>query len=358
MNPNQKLLNWYKRTARNLPFRNTKNPYIIWISEVMLQQTRVNAVIDSFNRFIEKFPTIESLNNSSMEEVLSAWKGLGYYSRAYNLKKGARYIIETYQGNFPDNLEQILLVPGIGEYTARAILSIAFGKPVAVLDGNVKRVLSRFLEYRNDIKKSSSHKELQILADDFLNKENPSFHNQAMMELGATVCLPTKPQCNLCPISKECIAHQKGIEETLPNSNLEKSYIEIGMNFYLLNWNHKILLVKDKSRRFFKTIYSLPFTIEGSNLNQSYKESKIPYSFLEKCKTEIVKKNIKHSITNHKINIIVYSHNLTQLEMENFSGLEILWTNINSLSSDFPSSIANKIIKSRGNVDSASNSLY
>ncbi|MCX7999246.1 MAG: A/G-specific adenine glycosylase, partial [Leptospiraceae bacterium] len=184
----QKLLEWFQKHHRKLRFRETKNPYHIWVSEVMLQQTRVNTMLVSYGKFIERFPNVVTLANSNLETVLTYWKGLGYYSRAENLHKGAKYILENFQGNIPEDIQKLLQVPGIGTYTANAILSIAYNKPFAVLDGNVKRELSRIFLFSDDITKSKSIKYLQSLADVFLNKENPSDHNQALMELGALVC--------------------------------------------------------------------------------------------------------------------------------------------------------------------------
>ena len=199
------LLRWYSSQKRDLPWRRTGEPYRIWISEIMLQQTRVAAVIPYFERFLAKFPTVEALAAANEQELLAAWAGLGYYARARRLKKAAERIVEA--GVFPANYEGIRALPGIGEYTAAAVASIAFGQPHAAVDGNVKRVLSRITAGEGDIKD---------LADTLLDPRQPGEFNQAMMELGATVCLPREPLCLLCPVAGGCAAAKNGRQNEFP----------------------------------------------------------------------------------------------------------------------------------------------
>jgi A/G-specific adenine glycosylase len=193
-----------------MPWRNNRTPYRIWISELMLQQTRVDQVIPYFNRFMKRFPSLKSLAAASQEEVLKQWEGLGYYSRARNLHKTAQIISKDWKGRFPRTTKELLELPGIGSYTAAAMGSIAFNLDLAVLDGNVIRVLSRLFVYPKDVRSTPAKKELQQLADDLLVRGDAGNFNEAMMELGATVCLPKNPQCGDCPFSKVCLGRQSG----------------------------------------------------------------------------------------------------------------------------------------------------
>lgn len=210
----QALLAWYRRNKRDLPWRRTADPYPIWISEIMLQQTRVAAVIPYFERFLATFPTIDSLASAPEQTVLHLWAGLGYYSRARNLRKAARQIVE--RGGFPSTYDGIRALAGIGDYTAAAVASIAFGLPYAALDGNVMRVLTRVRNDPSDIAAAATRRRLQTIAQEFLHPNHPGESNQALMELGATVCLPKQPQCESCPVRRFCAAHTAGVERELP----------------------------------------------------------------------------------------------------------------------------------------------
>ncbi len=205
-----KLLPWFLKNRRSMPWRANRTPYRVWISELMLQQTRVDQVIPYFNRFMKRFPSMKSLAAASQEDVLKQWEGLGYYSRARNLHKAAQIISCNHKGRFPKTAEEILELPGVGTYTAAAIGSLAFNLDLAVLDGNVIRVLSRLFAYAKDTRSAAAKKELQQLADDLLVKGDAGNFNEAMMELGATVCLPKNPQCGDCPMSGVCLGHASG----------------------------------------------------------------------------------------------------------------------------------------------------
>ena len=221
------LLAWFRQFQRDLPWRKTKDPYRIWLSEIMLQQTRVAAVIPYYQRFLERFPDIGSLAEAPEEEVLRLWSGLGYYSRARNLQKAARQIIGEFGGKFPRTRERILSLAGIGEYTASAIASIAFEEASAVLDGNVARVLSRLGAIRGDLREPKKWQALQAEADRLLAADAPGDWNQAMMELGAMVCTPRAPQCLLCPVAANCEARKLGIAETLPEARKKRDTVEV-----------------------------------------------------------------------------------------------------------------------------------
>jgi A/G-specific adenine glycosylase len=201
------LLNWYRLAARKLPWRETHDPYRIWVSEIMLQQTRVAAVIPYYERFLERFPT----SAAPEAELLAMWSGLGYYSRARNLQKAAQSF-----DAFPAEYSDILALPGVGPYTAAAVASIAFGLPHAVLDGNVMRVISRLTCDKGDIQAAKTKDRMQQVAQELLDPTEPGLFNQAMMELGATICLPREPKCGECPVARFCQARLTGIEKELP----------------------------------------------------------------------------------------------------------------------------------------------
>jgi A/G-specific adenine glycosylase len=223
----KQLLGWFRQFRRNLPWRQTKDPYRIWLSEIMLQQTRVAAVVPYYQRFLERFPDVHSLAAAPEEEVLRLWSGLGYYSRARNLQRAAQQIVSKDGGKFPKSLDGALALPGIGNYTAAAILSIAFGEKHAVLDGNVARVLARLRAIRGDIRESRRWQELQKTADSLLESKSPGDWNQAVMELGATLCTPKSPQCLLCPVVQFCEGRKLGIAESLPEKRRKRATVEV-----------------------------------------------------------------------------------------------------------------------------------
>jgi A/G-specific adenine glycosylase len=223
----KQLLAWFRQFQRDLPWRRTKDPYRIWISEIMLQQTRVAAVIPYYERFLERFPDVRALAEAPQEEVLRLWSGLGYYSRARNLQKAAQQIVALHGGEFPEKEEVALALSGIGPYTGAAILSIAFDEKLAVLDGNVARVLARLGAIRGDLRESRRWQSLQKTASERLDPKSPGDWNQAMMELGATICTPRAPQCLLCPVAKFCRARQSGDPESFPEKQKKREPVQI-----------------------------------------------------------------------------------------------------------------------------------
>jgi A/G-specific adenine glycosylase len=212
----KKLLYWYQQNGRKLPWRSTQDPYKIWISEIILQQTRVNQGLPYFERFIEQFPTVFHLGAAPQDSVLKYWEGLGYYSRARNLHHAAKELVNLHQGKFPEKSAELMKLKGIGPYTSRAIASLAFGEKVAVVDGNVFRILSRLYADDTciDLPKAKTH--FQTLADNLLGKANPADFNQAMMDLGALICLPTQANCPACPFQQTCQAYAQQSVQDFP----------------------------------------------------------------------------------------------------------------------------------------------
>lgn len=256
------LLDWYARAARDLPWRRTTDAYAVWVSEVMLQQTRVEAVVPYYERFLLKFPTIESLALASEQDLLSVWAGLGYYARARNLQTAARRMLSS--GRFPRTFDEIRTLPGVGEYTAAAVSSIAFGLPHAALDGNVARVLARMSADPGDIKAPVTRKRLQALVDDLLDRRRPGDFNQALMELGATVCLPRAPQCLLCPVAQQCEARRTGQQNDIPVRGGRPVRSRVDEVVLICEKSGRVLLRKrDNEERRLAGFWDMPGRIDG-----------------------------------------------------------------------------------------------
>src|ERR1700680_4237186 len=244
-----RLLNWFRTYQRELPWRRDCEPYRIWISEIMLQQTRVATVIPYFERFCAHFPDVRTLAEAEETEVLRMWSGLGYYSRARNLQAAAQQIVREYGGTFPATEQHIRALRGIGKYTTNAILSIAFGKNHAVVEGNVARVVARLEAIRGDLREGPRWELLQRTADHLLAPDAPGNWNQAMMELGATICTPRSPQCLLCPVANFCRARKLGIQELIPEKRKKRATVGVVLAAAVLvdDRNRCILLAPPKN---------------------------------------------------------------------------------------------------------------
>lgn len=289
------LLSWYETSRRDLPWRRTSDPYRIWISEVMLQQTRAAAAIPYYESFLARFPDLEALAQAGEAEVLRQWSGLGYYSRARNLHRAARQIA----GQFPSTYDGIRSLPGIGDYTAAAVSSIAFQLPHAALDGNVARVLARLLPHEGDIGSARVRSELRAAADELLDRKNPGVYNQAVMELGATVCLPRAPRCTLCPVAGFCRAREEGRERELPVKLRKAEPVSIESALALVRKSGKVLLWQRKPEaKRLAGFWELPET----NGLPGFQPGEVLGSF-------------RHSITHHRYRITVISGRVTGTPM-------------------------------------------
>jgi A/G-specific adenine glycosylase len=236
----RKLLAWYRQNQRDLPWRRTRDPYPIWLSEIMLQQTRAQAVIPYYHRFLEEFPTVQALAAAPEARVLTAWSGLGYYSRARNLRAAAQQIARV--GSFPRDYASIRELAGVGDYTAAAVASIAFELPHAVLDGNVLRVLARLLNDAGEITSTTTKTRLRTEAHRLLDRTRPGLFNQAIMELGATVCVPRAPKCGECPLARECRGHRMGTAAGLPVKLRKKEPVRIAAAVTIVTRGGSVLL--------------------------------------------------------------------------------------------------------------------
>lgn len=311
----KQLTQWYKKNRRDLPWRKSKDPYRIWLSEVMLQQTTVVAVIPYFEKFITKFPTVKDLAKASEPEVLEAWAGLGYYSRARNLHKAAK---ELSSNGFPKTAAELLELSGFGPYTSRAVASIAFGEPVGVLDGNVIRVLSRRYGLKLEWWNTKGRQQLQELSDKLAALGEPDVLNQAMMELGATVCTPQKVACILCPWTENCVARKKDLIAELPLKKPRKKSSVWVWDVDLVEKNGKFALIKNDYTPFLKGQMLFPGKI-------SVQETK-PKDY-----------DVKHNITHHDIYIRINRKKTVQHE-------EITWALPQELKKINPSSVLQKIL--------------
>jgi A/G-specific adenine glycosylase len=256
------LLHWYRAHKRDLPWRQTRDPYRIWLSEIMLQQTRVAAVLPYYARFLGRFPDLQALARAPIEAVLKLWAGLGYYSRARNLHAAAKQILAKHHGKFPSDYDAALALPGIGRYTAAAILSIAYGAPFAALDGNVARVLARLGAIRGDLHAPQRWQALQETAQRLLTPKSAGDWNQAMMELGATICTPHSPNCEICPLHRWCRARALGIQDQLPAKRVKRATVRMEIAAaVLLDDAGRTLLVKNPGqhdRVLFSRLWQFP----------------------------------------------------------------------------------------------------
>jgi len=252
------LLDWYGKNRRDLPWRRTDDPYAIWISEAMLQQTRVDTVIPYYERFLERFPDVETLADADPDDVLGVWAGLGYYSRARNLQAAAREMRERHGGRVPDDPDALRALPGIGRYTAGAVASIAFDRPQPVLDGNVKRVLARLLDVREDVTRADVSERLWEAAADLADGPHPGDLNQALMELGATLCTPRAPRCSECPLRPRCAALRSGDPEALPVKKPRKAVPRVEASAALVMRGDRALAVRRPPRGLMGGLWELP----------------------------------------------------------------------------------------------------
>ncbi|GAA4325386.1 A/G-specific adenine glycosylase [Mucilaginibacter gynuensis] len=252
------LLKWYQQNKRDLPWRNTTDAYIIWLSEVILQQTRVEQGMPYFYRFLERYPDVNSFANAAEDDILKLWQGLGYYSRGRNMLKTARLVQQDCDGIFPTAYDELLKLKGIGEYTAAAISSFSAGEVRAVVDGNVYRVLARYFGIDEPINSTGAKKTFQTIATDLINKKMPGLHNQAMMEFGAMLCKPKNPGCGICPVRIGCYAFKHNATTYLPVKLKKLKVRERFLNYFLITDGDKILMNKRGENDIWANMYDLP----------------------------------------------------------------------------------------------------
>ena len=299
MDISQPLLTWYEANRRELPWRSNPEPYRVWVSEIMLQQTRVETVIPYFERFLDRFPTPAALAEASEDEVLTLWSGLGYYRRARSLLEGAKAVVRDHEGVFPRSYEAALDIPGVGPYTAAAILSIAYGEPWPVLDGNVERVMTRILRLAENPRQVSTKKRLKEIAGGWMPADKASSFNQAMMELGALICSPVSPDCPSCPVREVCAAAEQGDPENFPRLPPKRKTIAVELEAGIIRRGKRCLLERSESFDFLEGLWLFPLSLPG--------DGGIAARLGQALETDIETgeelKAIKHSITFRRLTL-------------------------------------------------------
>jgi A/G-specific adenine glycosylase len=258
MNFTNELIQWYRINKRELPWRSTSDAYVIWLSEIILQQTRVEQGLPYFNRFLENYPDVSSFAAAHEDDILKLWQGLGYYSRGRNMLKTARMVQDIYKGKFPVTFAELIKLKGIGQYTAAAIASFSVNEPRAVVDGNVYRVLARYFGIYEPINSTKGQKAFQLLADELLDKEQPGLHNQAMMEFGAMLCKPKNPDCDICLVKAGCFAYANKAISALPVKLNKLKIRERFFNYFLVSDGDTVLVNKRDDKDIWANMYDLP----------------------------------------------------------------------------------------------------
>ncbi len=292
------ITKWYRQNKRNLPWRNTSDPYKIWLSEIILQQTRVDQGLAYYEKFIRHYPTVIDLANTDEHNVLNDWQGLGYYSRARNLLHSARMVRDDFNGKFPDNYHDISKLKGVGRYTAAAIASFAFGEKKAVVDGNVYRLLSRCFDIATPIDSTAGVKEFQALADELITDENPGEHNQAIMELGSVICSP-KPQCDLCPLSDQCLSRANSTINDRPVKSKRTKVRDRYFHYLVYSDGKETFLEQRRHKDIWQQLYQFPL-IELPSANQTpVKDTLKQASFSSETVTHVLSHQRIHAIFHH-----------------------------------------------------------
>ena len=299
MNFADEILNWYTPNKRDLPWRNTTDAYVIWLSEIILQQTRVEQGMPYFYRFLERYPDVKSFAAAHEDDILKLWQGLGYYSRGRNMLKTARLVNEQYNGEFPTQYDRLIKLKGIGEYTASAISSFSANEAKAVVDGNVYRVLARYFGIDEPINTTKGVKIFRVLADEVLNREQPGLHNQAMMEFGAMLCKPKNPACGICPVRTGCYAFKNNATTSLPVKLKKVKVRERYFNYFLIVDSGVIVLNKRGEKDIWANMVDLPM-IETENffpVNELLLQPEALNFLGEKVEIEDISPVYKHILT-------------------------------------------------------------
>lgn len=299
------LVDWFKQNKRDLPWRLDQDPYKVWVSEIMLQQTQVDTVIPFFNRFIEKFPTPTALAQAHQQDVLKAWEGLGYYSRARNLQSAVQEVQEKYQGKVPADREQLSRLKGIGPYTQGAIMSIAFNQPEPAVDGNVMRVLSRLLKIEADIAKARTKNGIEAIVREIISKDDPSSFNQGLMELGALICRPKNPDCFNCPVQDYCKAYKEDIQDQLPVKSTAKKQKTLHYYVFVIENNAGEILIEQRPETgLLAQLWQFPM-IEPKNIDPDFIRPFVEEYFRVEASKVKMLEPVKH----------VFSHVIWQLSV-------------------------------------------
>lgn len=314
MTVGQALIKWYQDHKRDLPWRKTQDPYKIWVSEIILQQTRIEQGINYYYRFIERFPDVYALARAKIEEVMKLWQGLGYYNRARNMHEAAQFIADQNNGRFPQTYGELLSLKGVGPYSAAAIASFAYKEPVPVLDGNVARVISRMYYLTTPVNSTTGKKELPLYVEELMDKNQPDLFNQAVMELGALICLPKNPRCDRCPLAKNCIAFHQEITDQLPVKEKKGKMKDRYFHYLIIEDAEGLFFQYRKNQDIWRSLYEFPL-IESTHMmtrrelkNHPQWKKIMPASFrINKLSDEVV-----HQLTHQRIHAVFVHIKLTQ----------------------------------------------
>jgi len=298
------LLDWFEANQRSLPWRGETDPYKIWVSEIILQQTRVNQGYNYYTTFIKRFPDLNSLAEANLQEVLHVWQGLGYYSRARNMHAAAQQISVLHQGIFPKEYREIRKLKGIGEYTAAAVSSIAFNRPFPAVDGNVMRVISRLFDIFDDISQQKTRCKITKLCKSLINKENPGDFNQALMELGAIQCTPKNPKCETCPFANYCLALEKEHTPLLPFKSFKPKIRQRFFHYFILIHKSKIIIEQRIENDIWKNLYQFPL-IETTLAKDMISKKDISMAGLGEIEPLFLKE-VKHKLTHQHLTLRFY----------------------------------------------------
>ncbi len=323
------IIAWYKTFHRELPWRNTKDPYKIWLSEIILQQTRVKQGLPYYEKFIETYPTLIDFANADIQDILRVWQGLGYYSRARNMHYTARFIRDELGGKFPNTYKGLLQLKGVGKYTAAAIASFAFGEDVAVLDGNVFRLLARYFGIYTDISSGEGQKEFSALAQSLLPRGQSPIYNQALMEFGAMQCSPQKPNCMYCPLQKDCVAFSTNEVATLPVKNKKINQKERFFHYWVLIHNQKIALRLRNSEGIWEGLYDFYLQEEEKSIQFEEALQHFPLAAQQQLVLKHQSPHFKHVLTHQIIQACFWQVEINELPivekyfpLMNFYGIE------------------------------------
>lgn len=328
------LQQWYTENKRDLPWRDVNDVYKIWISEIILQQTRVNQGLEYYLQFIQRFPDVKSLALAPEDDVLKNWQGLGYYSRARNLHKAAKQVFERFEGVFPSQYADVLSLSGIGAYTAAAICSIVYNQPYAVVDGNVYRVLSRLFAVDTPIDSSAGIKQFSSIAQDLLDKKNPSLHNQAVMEFGALQCVPVSPNCSICPLQLECKAFQTESQTQFPVKTQKVKVKERFFNYIMIEYNQSVFLQKRISNDIWRNLFEFPLIETDKLLSRNdllnHPQFKELLEGIKIFDIQSISKSFRHILTHRIINAQFFKISISDKNKELSNYLEIPISNIHN----------------------------
>ena len=323
-----KLLTWYHANKRTLPWRGHPSAYAVWVSEIMLQQTRVEAVVPYFERWMRLFPTVQELANASEHDVLNAWEGLGYYSRARNLHKAAKIVADLYEGEMPRDLDQLRKLPGIGRYTLGAIASIAFSMDVAALDGNIKRVYARIFDLEVPVDSAAGEKILWELAEKNLPKGHAGDYNQALMDLGATICIPKNPRCLICPVMKLCKARQNGTQNQRPVKTPKKEVPHYVHAAGVIVQRGRVLLAQRPSEGLLGGMWEFPNgRVDGDPVAELPKVLKAGYELRVKSRRQESIGVVEHGYSHFSVTVHVFPCELISSPKET----NLKWVSLNKL---------------------------